>query len=384
MTSLKFNYNLGVITQTRHWKRDNEWVAYEPYIREMRIWADLFQKVDILAPLSQERILVNVNNYDRANVTIKSVYYETGIRSWGWLIRAIQLPLLFWKMFFFVARHEVILVRSPGHFGLLGNFLVWTLRKKSITKFAGYFGYFDGERVPSIIERWFIRNILKAPHYVLIYGPSVKSHLISFIPAVMSCNEISQLQALKMRKVTESVLIYSLGKLIPVKGFSLPLKALGLLEKEQPELLWEYHLIGEGNQKEYLVNLVKELEISHKVFFEGTLPYQQAMKKLACADIVLMPGIKEGWPKVIIEGWTLGAVPLVAEAGISSMIIKDGVNGLLFKAEPVALKNKLTAIFSDIDLLSKIRERGNQEVRHFSTEEFSRRIEDVCRNKLKL
>ena len=143
-------------------------------------------------------------------------------------------------------------------------------------------------------------------------------------------------------------------------------------------------MIGDGVE---LNNLSKRCEtsgIKDRVFFEGKLSYEDSMRKLVSADIVIMPGVKEGWPKVVIEGWAVGAVPLVAEAGISSFIIKDGVNGFLFKPEPAALKNRLIDIFNDLHSISGIRNTGWEEVEHFSLEEFSSGIEDVCRNKLNL
>ncbi len=386
MSTTKFDCNLGVIAQTRHWHQNGVKVAYEPYVREMRIWGSLFKQIDIFATLSTEEIKVSVSEYGFPNINFELVSYSHSTKLWGAFVRFIQLPVVLSKLFRFIWRHEVLLIRSPSHLGLFAHIFVFLLRKKSITKYAGYFSFFEGERIPSIIERNFIKNILRQPHYVLVYGPSTSSHLISFIPAAISKTEISTLKALRKDKIESQgkIVFYSLGKLIQVKDFDLAIVGFGLLFQEYPDYNWEYHLIGDGLELDNLVELCGKYNISDRVFFEGKLSYENAIHKLVSADVVLMPGRKEGWPKVVIEGWAVGAVPLVADAGISSHIIRDTVNGFLFKPEPNALKEQLVVIFKATNSLSEIRKTGWEEVEHFSIEEFSKGIEDICRNKLKL
>ena len=42
----RFDLRLGVLSQVPHWiGRDATPWAYEPYVREMRLWADLFTAV---------------------------------------------------------------------------------------------------------------------------------------------------------------------------------------------------------------------------------------------------------------------------------------------------------------------------------------------------
>ena len=95
-----------------------------------------------------------------------------------------QLPLVLFKLTVFVWQHEVLLIRSPSHLGLFAHLLVYLFRKRSVTKYAGYFGSYDEERMPSVVERNFIQRFLGPPHYVMVYGKHNKEHLISFIPAV--------------------------------------------------------------------------------------------------------------------------------------------------------------------------------------------------------
>lgn len=382
----KFDYRLGTISQALNWKTPSgAIVSYEPYIREMRMWAILFRQIDIFAPLSSEEIRVTVAEYGFSNIDFRFVSYTHTVKWWGAFVRLAQLPVTLLKLTTFVWNHDVLLIRSPSHFGLFAHLLVFLFRKKSITKYAGFFSFFEGERMPSIIERNFIQKVLRPPHYVLVYGPSKSEHLIPFIPAAISKPEIQFLKSLRPSGAETSKLIfYSLGKLMRVKNFELAIQSLGMIFRERPEFNWEYHLIGDGVELSNLTELCIKNDIKDRVFFEGKLSYDDSMRKLVSGDCVIMPGLKEGWPKVIIEGWAVGAVPLVADAGLSSHIIKDGVNGFLFKPDATTLKNKLIHIFENPKVLWKIRKAGWDEVENYSIEEFVKGIEDVCRNKLKL
>ena len=341
--------------------------------------------MDVFAPLSSEPIRVTVSEYGAPNFDFVFVPYEDTTAWWSPLVRLSQWPRLIVKMTAFVWRHEVLLIRSPGHFGLVAHLLAFILRKKSVTKYAGNFSYFEGERLPSIIERNFIRRILRPPHYVLIYGRSDASHLISFIPAAISGPEIAALRSLKKERIYfhGKAIFYSLGKLMPVKNFELAIHGLGLLYREHPELEWEYHLIGDGETKR-LMDLCQDYKIADRVIFEGKLSYDAAMRKLVTADFVIMPGLKEGWPKVVIEGWAVGAVPITASAGLMSQIIVDGENGFIFEPTPTALKEKIVFILSNKAMVESIKARSLEFCQSYSLEKFKEMAFLVCSEKLHL
>lgn len=382
----KIQRQLGVITQTRHWLDGARVLAYEPYIREMRIWADLFTNVNIFTSLTHSKIQVAVSEYERQNISFSFVEYDNEVHRWGALTRLFQLPVVIIKMIGFIWRHDVLLIRSPGHFTLIAHILVFLFRKNSITKYAGLFEWFEGERLPSIIERNFIKRVLRPPHYMMVYGKSPAPNFISAIPAVMSKEEIAKLRGGigPERFSSDKLIFYSLGKLIDIKGFHLAIEGFGLLFKENPLLKWEYHIIGDGPSYEKLVELATEMGVRKRIFFEGKLPYEMAMRHLLSADVVIMPGTKEGWPKVVAEAWAAGSVPLVANAGLLPDIIVEGVNGFLFDPNPWHVKEKLLHLFRNMGLVKKISHRSLEFAHTISTEAFQDKIRKICVEKLKL
>src|SRR5271163_759677 len=89
-----FQNTLGTITQTEHWRIEGEIQAYEPYVREMRIWADLFSTVNIFTPLTSQPVEATLSPYERENINFRFVRYETRVFFLAPLIRLVQLPVV--------------------------------------------------------------------------------------------------------------------------------------------------------------------------------------------------------------------------------------------------------------------------------------------------
>ncbi len=383
----RFHARLGTITQTDHWMVEGQVRAYEPYVREMRVWAELFESIKVFTPLVSFHSGASMSSYQRENVSFRFVNYDSRVFRFAPLIRMVQFPVVFIQMFFFILSHDILLIRSPGHFSLIAHFWVFLLRKKSITKFAGFFGSFKGERIPSIAERFFIRNFLRAPHYVLVYGRSNQQHLISFFPLVLSTSEIDELRALPvLQSEKKSTLFhfYTLGRLTPVKGFDLAIQGLGELFKIRPEWNWECHLIGDGPELERLKKMAKDLSIQDRIIFEGKQDYLSAMRMLKMADMVIMPGEKEGWPKVVAEAWVVGSIPLCVNAGLLPEIIKDSENGFLFNPDPKSFAQKCLDIKNLQTTLPQVVKAGMKESDRLTADNFKNGIRKICVDKLKL
>jgi len=92
---------------------------------------------------------------------------------------------------------------------------------------------------------------------------------------------------------------------------------------------------------------------------------------------VLMPGIKEGWPKPIAEAWAHGAVPVAAAAGIIPWILERPNSGWSFRADPAGLATALTMALDDPDRLAAMGMAGFEAAAQLSLEAFARRAGDV-------
>ena len=99
-----------------------------------------------------------------------------------------------------------------------------------------------------------------------------------------------------------------------------------------------YHFVldmfGSGEYEEQAKQLAGKLGVEDVVKFRGTMPNEQLMSEMKEHDIFLFTSDrKEGWGAVANESMANGCV-LVASDAIGSVpyLIKDGVNGLMFKS----------------------------------------------------
>lgn len=136
----------------------------------------------------------------------------------------------------------------------------------------------------------------------------------------------AQVQAIRVRHTGET-LLFSLGRLVPYKGFSYLIDAVSLL----PE---RFHLIlgGKGPLKEALEAQIREKGLQRRVsLLTGYIPDEAVNALFGAADIFVLPSVMktEAFGIVQIEAMSCGT-PVVAtripESGVS-WVNEDGVSG---------------------------------------------------------
>ena len=90
--------------------------------------------------------------------------------------------------------------------------------------------------------------------------------------------------------------ILCVGSLIERKGIDLLLKALAKVNES-----YELYLAGEGDEKESLRNLSKELGIESQVHFLGQLKREELVKHYADSDLFVLPTREDCFALVILE-----------------------------------------------------------------------------------
>ena len=122
-------------------------------------------------------------------------------------------------------------------------------------------------------------------------------------------------------------IVICVGRLSPEKGHAGLLRAFASLERARDIQLY---LVGDGPSQRDLERLGRELLISDRVHFLGSMSEAATLAEIARADLLVLPSLLEGLPLVLIEAMAVG-VPVVAPrvAGIPELV-HDGRNGLLF------------------------------------------------------
>ena len=373
-----FRMTLAVIGHAAHWiGPDGTPWAYEPYVREARLWADLFERLEICSPAGEGPLRKNLAPYERPNVRWRPIPYTLATGGRAALRRLSQLPGVLVAAHRAISDSDFVHLRSPGHFGLAGAALVRVMRRASLTKWAGENGPYEGERLPSRVER-LLQGIPSAPHPVLVYGPAKKRHQISFLPATMSAEELETARALAAsRRWVPPWRILAVGRLEPVKNMHLALDGLAELKRRRPDLPWLFTLIGDGPARADLEARATAANLGDCVRFTGALPFRDVQGHYAESHVVIMPGTKEGWPKVIAEAWAHGAIPVAARAGLVPWLLGDEGAGRVVDPTPEALAAALDDLLSNAAAL----EERSREIYRFaaalSLEQFRERLKEV-------
>jgi len=126
----------------------------------------------------------------------------------------------------------------------------------------------------------------------------------------------------------ETPLFVSAGRLIPQKGTDLVIRALAVYRRHfGPCALW---IIGEGPERESLVQLSRRLDVEDMVTFLGTVDHQVLKGAFQACQAFVFPTLQDLIGRVVVEALSAGAPVIVSTmTGAVGTIVHDGVNGIV-------------------------------------------------------
>lgn len=136
--------------------------------------------------------------------------------------------------------------------------------------------------------------------------------------------------------------IVAVGRLVEKKGFDDLLRACAIMRDAGREFRCE--LIGDGDEREALDTLHRELGLGDRVELTGALPREEVVSRIRRASVMAAPcvvgedGNRDGLPTVLLEAMALGT-PCVSTpvTGIPE-VVRDGRTGLMVpEHDPAAL-----------------------------------------------
>jgi glycosyltransferase involved in cell wall biosynthesis len=118
------------------------------------------------------------------------------------------------------------------------------------------------------------------------------------------------------------------GRLIPQKGTELVMRALAVYRRQfGPCALW---VIGEGPERESLVQLSRRLGVEDMVTFLGTVDHQVLKGAFQVCQALVFPTLQDLVGRVVVEALSAGAPVVVSPmTGAVGTIVSDGVNGIV-------------------------------------------------------
>lgn len=161
--------------------------------------------------------------------------------------------------------------------------------------------------------------------------------------------DLKEFKPANNKKECKTLRIICVARLIERKGIKYLLQALGELKDKDFKL----KIIGDGNQKESLENLARELEISNKVSFSGAVKHTDIVKYYQQSDLFVLPSLSEGMSNTVLEAMACGLPIIITDVGGARELV-DEKNGIIAQPASVEeLKKAIVKYMDDIELLAK-------------------------------
>lgn len=149
------------------------------------------------------------------------------------------------------------------------------------------------------------------------------------------------------KKNDSEINIISIGRLTKQKGYTFLLEAIFKLKNMENV---HFTILGEGPEKDQLVNYAKELELNN-ISFKGYQP--NAIEYMLHSDLFVSSSIWEGFPTVILEAMAVGLPIVATDVSGSRELIENNYSGIL--VPPKNSKALADAIYEILNSPTKAR-----------------------------
>ncbi|WP_051309223.1 glycosyltransferase family 4 protein [Desulfogranum japonicum] len=180
--------------------------------------------------------------------------------------------------------------------------------------------------------------------------------------------------------------ILTVARMTEKKGIPFILRALSRLHKQGMD--FTYTLIGDGDDRGLILELIGELGLSDRVRLLGTLPHEEVIKELASADVFVLGchiapnGDRDGIPNVLVESLAVGCPAVGTRVSALPEILINKQTGMVVEPEDdAALANALTKVLHEDSLRDVLISEGRRHVeQHFDNSKLIAQLSGLYRN----
>jgi glycosyltransferase involved in cell wall biosynthesis len=151
--------------------------------------------------------------------------------------------------------------------------------------------------------------------------------------------------------------IICIARLHPIKGHDIIIKAAKILIDEGLEI--RIKLIGDGELRPQLEDLVNKLSIQHNISFLGACEQSVVVNNLLQSHVHILASHHEGLGIANLEAMAMGKAVIGTEVGGLAEVIENDSNGILIPPNnPTELANAIRRIYYSPDFWKKIAENA--------------------------
>ena len=213
-------------------------------------------------------------------------------------------------------------------------------------------------------------------------SPILKHFLkkVEIVPLTVDLPKVKvNLKKLKKKlKVKDEKVVLFVGRLYPYKGLEYLLKAFKFLKRERVKLV----IAGDGILRNKLKRMVRELGLTSKVIFLGSVSEKRKVELYKLCDIFVLPSINRGeaFGISMLEAFNFGK-PVISTSIEGSGVLELNLHnrtGLVVKPkDEKQLYAALKKLLKESRLRKKFGRKAKQRAKEFTLEKFVKRMEEI-------
>ncbi|NUY80903.1 glycosyltransferase [Flavobacterium sp. MAH-1] len=371
----------AIITHVPHHFSDSRYFAYGPYVREMNIWGDFVDDIEIVAPLLDSAPGAIDLAYSHPKIAFTEIAAFNLIGFSNKLKAVFLFPIIAARIFKVMAKADHIHLRCPGNIGLIGCLVqIFFPSKPKTAKYAGNWDPSSAQPWSYRLQKYILNNTsLTKNMQVLVYGDwkGDSKNIKPFFTASYSEGDKTDVP---MRSFDSGVKFLFVGSLAPGKQ---PMYALKLAQKiGQSGIDVKIDFYGEGKERQSLETYISENQLQQLAELKGNRNEAEVREAYKHSHFVLLPSKSEGWPKVVAEAMFWGSVAAATAVSCVPQMLADGSRGILLTGDIDRDASQILNLISNTDSYQKISINGTQWSRTYTLDRFRSEIKHLLDEKV--
>ena len=161
--------------------------------------------------------------------------------------------------------------------------------------------------------------------------------------------------------------ILSVCRLTPKKNLVTLIEAANILVNKKKHLNYKFIIVGDGVQRQFLEQKVKEYKLEKNILFTGPVDNKgpELPKYYTSSDLFVLPTLYEGFGWVFLEAMASGCPIITTGRGSNPEVV--GNVGIIIEAKnPVLLADKIENVLTNEDLRTKLIKKGLEKSKKYN------------------
>lgn len=263
--------------------------------------------------------------------------------------------------FFFLLLKEVwhadiVYALDPMSVGVPARVVAFLARKQFIIRLGGDYAWEQGQQRFGVTQSldeythtpqknaWQVRllasvqtRIVKSAQFVILPSEYLKSIVKTWgiddekirviYSALFPLEVVGSKEVIRQQLSYEGVVIVSVGRLVPWKGFDKLIEAIAILKNDIPDI--SLVIIGDGPEYNTLLAKIQECHVEGRVRLVGRLSKDALGAAIKGADVFVLNTAYEGLSHQLLEVMDIGVPIVTTNIGGNPELITDGISGTL-------------------------------------------------------